>query len=213
MVLVSVLPSYTDLYLKQPKNIGNANLVPEDAWQYELALRYFRKNAHVHLGYFNRTINQFIDWVADSPALVFQSQNLGNNKIQGWHVNAGYKHRLASDAHLQLDASYNHLNPKNKVYTEGVTSKYILESLKHQAIFRIQYFQRKLNVALANRWVERELNDPYFIADAKIGYTFNQWNVYVDINNIFDQSYKEIGTILLPGRWFSLGVKWTLHKL
>lgn len=207
------LPSYTDLYLKQPKNIGNANLVPEDAWQYELALRYFRKNAHVQVGYFNRTINQFIDWVADSPALVFQSQNLGNNKIQGWHVNAGYKHRLASDAHLQLDASYNHLNPKNKVYTEGVTSKYILESLKHQAIFRIQYFQRKLNVALANHWVERELNDPYFIADAKIGYTFNQWNVYVDINNIFDQSYKEIGTILLPGRWFSLGVKWTLHKL
>lgn len=207
------LPSYTDLYLKQVKNIGNANLIPENAWQYELNFRYFTANSYVQAGYFNRRIDQFIDWVSDNPDMIFQAQNLGDNKIDGINVTAGHKFKFSGESQLSFDASYNYLNPKTKIYAEGITSKYVLESLKHQAILRATYFVNKLNIGLANRWVERELNKPYFIADVKVGYKIQDFTVSIDANNIFNQSYKEVGSILLPKRWFTLGVKWKLDKI
>lgn len=206
------LPSYTDLYLKQVKNIGNANLTPENAWQYELSFRYFTTKAYLQASYFNRRIDQFIDWVSDNPEMIFQAQNLGDNKIDGVNISAGYKFSFSNDDRLNIDASYNYLNPKMKIYVDGIVSKYVLESLKHQAIIRASYQVSKLNIGLANRWVERELNKPYFISDAKVGYSFSSLNLYVDVNNIFNQSYKEVGSILLPKRWFSLGLKWRLDK-
>ena len=207
------LPSYTDLYLKQVKNIGNANLTPENAWQYEFNFRYFTNDMYIQAGYFNRRIDQFIDWVSDNPDMVFQAQNLGDNKIDGINVSAGYKFLFSSNQHLNIDASYNYLNPKMKIYEDGIISKYVLESLKHQAIFRASYRINMINIGLANRWIERELNKPYFISDIKVGYVINTINISLDVNNLFNQSYKEVGSILLPKRWFSLGMKWNFTKI
>lgn len=206
------LPSYTDLYLKQPKNVGNANLVPENAWQFEFALRYFKKDTYLQAGYFKRRIADFIDWVSDNPDLIFQAQNLGDNKIEGINVSAGQRLDISSNSRLKIDISYNFLNPTTKVYNPGITSRYILESLKHQAIVRMDYQYSSINIGWANRWVERELNKPYFISDIKLGYSFSNWKIYADVNNIFNASYTEAGTILLPKRWASLGVKWNLSK-
>lgn len=205
------LPSYTDLYIKQPKNIGNSNLKPEEAWQYELALRYFLKSTYVQAGYFNRRINSFIDWVTDNADMVFQAQNLGNNRIDGVNICAGTKFDFGNKESLKIDVSYNYLNPKKQIYEQGTTSKYVLESLKHQVIARFNYRYNRLNFGLANRWVERELNKPYYISDVKFVYDFGQWKVNADVNNILNQSYSEIGTILLPKRWFSVGVKWNVN--
>lgn len=206
------LPTYTDLYVQQPKNIGNVNLVPENAWQFETSLRYFTKDTYIQAGYFKRRIDNFIDWVSDNPDLIFQAQNLGSNKIEGINVSGGYLYQITTSNQLKVDASYNYLNPKTKIYAAGTTSKYILESLKHQAILRINYQFDKMNIGLANRWVERELNKPYFLTDIKLGYGFSNWKVYIDVNNVFNESYMESGSILLPKRWYSLGVKWGLKS-
>lgn len=207
------LPTYTDLYIKQPKNIGNANLDPEKAWQYEFSLRYFTKEIYVQGGYFERNINEFIDWVSDNSDLIFQAQNLGQNRVRGVNLSAGYKGSISDHSTLKIDAFYNYLNPKKQLYANGVISKYILESLKHQVIGRITYHYQDLNIGLVNRWIKRELNDPYFVADIKIGYNFSHWNVYADVNNLFNASYREAGTILLPSRWFSLGLKFNLKAI
>jgi len=206
------LPSYTDLYIKQPKNIGNNNLDPESAWQYEFSLRYTVKNSYIQAGYLNRNISSFIDWVSNNSDLIFQAQNLGNNKIDGISVSAGHPFIFSAYNKLKLDASYNYLNPKTQLYAQGVVSKYILESLKHQAILRVHYDYKDFSIGLGNRWVKRELNRPYYIADLKVGYNYGAWKIYTDINNIFNQSYAEAGSILLPGRWYSLGVKLNLRK-
>lgn len=205
------LPTYTDLYLTQPKNVGNVNLIPENAWQFEFALRYFTNNTYVQGGYFKRRINNFIDWVSDNPDLIFQAQNLGENKIDGINLSAGYKYAIHTNSKLNIDASYNYLNPTTKIYDPGITSRYVLESLKHQAILRLDYSYDNVNIGWANRFIKRELNNPYFISDMKLGYSFPQCKVYGSVNNIFNASYAEAGTILLPKRWVSIGVKWRLY--
>lgn len=205
------LPTYTDLYLRQPKNIGNVNLIPENAWQYEFSIRYFTKNAYIQSGYFNRRITNFIDWVSDNPDLIFQAQNLGDNKIDGINFSTGFTHAVTTISRLKIDASYNYLNPTTKIYDSGINSRYVLESLKHQAIVRLDYQYHNVNIGWANRWIKRELNDPYFISDVKVGYSFSQCKVYAGLNNVFNASYAEAGTILLPKRWASIGVKWSLR--
>lgn len=204
------LPSYTDLYIQQPKNVGNINLVPENAWQLETSLRYTTTNSYIQGGYFNRRINNFIDWVTDNADLIFQAQNLGSNRIAGANIRGGYAYKIGDRKALKFDASYNYLLPRTKIYDPGIVSKYILESLKHQAILRAHYQHDKINIGLASRWVKRELNNPYFITDLKLGYNISNWTLYTDMNNIFNQSYAEAGSILLPKRWFSLGLKWNL---
>ncbi|HLW40389.1 MAG TPA: TonB-dependent receptor [Brumimicrobium sp.] len=58
------IPSFTDLYLNQlPGNVGNPNILPEDAWAYEANVQYSAKGLTAKAGYFYRSISNYIDWV------------------------------------------------------------------------------------------------------------------------------------------------------
>lgn len=202
------VPTYTDLYINQPKNIGSPELKPENAMQYELLFRYFNDKSSLQIGYFNRQINDFIDWVADSPELIFKARNLEGNRVHGLHLNGKQKSYLKNNSQLNLNFSYNYLMPKQRKYEDGFVSKYILENLKHQLIANTNYTLDNISIMLANRWVKRELNKAYLISDCRLGYSFSKFKINADINNLFDHSYSEIGSVLLPKRWFSLGLSW-----
>ena len=56
------IPSFTDLYVNQrPGNIGNPNLKPEAAWQYEIGANYNKGNRQFAASIFERNITDFID--------------------------------------------------------------------------------------------------------------------------------------------------------
>src|SRR5690606_1882746 len=58
------IPSFTDLYLDQrPGNIGNPNVVPEQAWHAEGGIKYTGQRLMAQAHYFYRNIDDFIDWV------------------------------------------------------------------------------------------------------------------------------------------------------
>ncbi|MGV3547166.1 MAG: TonB-dependent receptor plug domain-containing protein, partial [Pedobacter sp.] len=91
------IPSFTDLYLNQrPGNIGNPNLVSENAWQYEFSLQYKVQSLYAQGGYFYRNISDFIDWVRNSTMVPYQPQNFGNNKIQGINLTIGQELNFSS---------------------------------------------------------------------------------------------------------------------
>src|SRR5690606_6742004 len=99
---------------------------------------------------------------------------------------------------------------KDLIYAGGVTSKYVLESLRHQAILRLAYSHGRWNISTGNRFVKRELKSSYLVSDMRVGYTFHAVQVYADVTNLLDQSYVETAAVPLPGRWCSLGVKYRL---
>lgn len=207
------LPTYTDLYLNQAKNIGNPDLKSENAWQFEGALRYNSKKSYVQAGYFRREISEFIDWIRYDENAAYQPHNFGENKVQGLNFSAGQYININDQSLLKYDVSYNYLKPQTQSYPNAVTSKYVVESLKHQALLRLVYQYHNWSVTSANRWIERELNDPYFISDVKFGYDQHNWNFYVDISNIFNEDYKEVAATPLPKRWFSLGFRYKLNNI
>ncbi|SKB77013.1 iron complex outermembrane recepter protein [Sphingobacterium nematocida] len=202
------IPSYTDLYLKQTGNIGNPALKSENAWQYELAMRYEKQNIYVRGGVFYRNIENFIDWIRDNSSDPYQPFNFGTNKTTGVNLSLGQVFTLSGSQRLKYDLSYNYLRPKEMHYAEDVISKYIVESLKHQALLRVLYQVDKLDFTLGGRWIKRELNDPYFITDLRVGYSLSKWNFYAEGNNLLNETYKEVAAVYLPKRWYSVGVRY-----
>lgn len=203
------IPSYTDLYLNQA-DIGNPNLKSENAWQYEFGIRYEKGDKYLRTGYFYRDISDFIDWIREDVKNPYQPFNFGNNRVSGVNISYGQMFKLSDTQRIKYDISYNYLKPKDMKYMGNVTSKYILESLKHQALARLLYQVSKVDITIGGRWVERELNDPYLIADLRLGYNLLNWNFYFEGNNIFNETYKEVAAVNLPKRWCTVGLKYNL---
>ena len=200
------IPSFTDLYLNQrPGNIGNPNLVSENAWQYEFSLQYKVQSFYAQGGYFYRNISDFIDWVRNSTAVPYQPQNFGNNKIQGINLTIGQELNFSSKSALKYDLSYNYLHAGEMSYANNITSKYVVENLKHQALMRLNYSYSNWQTTLTNRWIERELKNPYLITDFRLMYGKASWNIYTEVTNLFDKEYIEVAAVPLPKRWFALG--------
>ena len=209
------IPSFTDLYLKQPANIGNPDLKSEYAWQYESSIIGEVGETKMELRYFYRNINDFIDWtknIGDTndvniiSKIPYQPVNLGHNTMHGVGLSISRKFQLSSNRYFRYALGYNYLAAEELAYESGVMSKYVLENLKHQVLLRLEYLSGPWTIHSGNRLIKRELNDAYFVSDLKLGYRFKGWSFYMDVNNISDASYKESGTILMPGRWFSAGV-------
>ncbi|MCA5006365.1 TonB-dependent receptor plug domain-containing protein [Sphingobacterium bovistauri] len=210
------IPSFTDLYLKQPANIGNPDLKSEYALQYEASVQGAVGKSQLEIRYFFRDISDFVDWVkntgnisdpAEISKIPYKPYNLGNNRMHGISASLSRTYSLGSSRKLSYRFGYNYLAPEELMYTNGVISKYVLESLKHQGLIRIMYSTSKWEFSTGNRWIKRELNDPYFLSDARIAFKFKSLNVYTDLTNLANVSYQESGAVLMPKRWFTMGVK------
>lgn len=204
------IPSFTDLYLKQlPGNIGNPALQSENAWQHQVFVAYQNDNKlRFKVGYFYRDISNFIDWVREDVSQPFQATNYGHNYMHGFNVNASRTWALSEKQSVGLRGSYNYLKPKTVDHEDSKISKYVLENLKHQVIFGLDYKYNNFSFQWNNRFNQRELNDGYYFLDLKLGYGWKKVQVHVDVNNLFDADYKEVGAVPIPGRWVSAGVKY-----
>mgnify|MGYP001289397306 CR=1 FL=1 len=204
------IPSFTDLYLNQPANIGNPDLKSENAWQYEASMQYHAGSVKVQTGYFYRNITEFIDWIRENEADPYQPYNFGENRVQGFNFSVGQQLRINEQSSFSYQGSYNYLVPKDLVYESDIQSKYILESLKHQAIFRLAYQYDVWHISSGNRFIKRELKNSYFLTDLRVAYRHKGVNLYADVTNALDKSYIETAAVPLPGRWFSLGINYIL---
>ncbi len=198
------IPSFTDLYLNQKPNLGNPHLKPESAYQVEGGIRFKANNFSANAFLFYRDIDQFIDWVRADESLSWQTDNATSNRTTGFNTSAKYRWNRPV-ANWDFGLGYTYLSPKIAA-TSGL-SKYTVESFKHQIVTTVNYRNNKWSAMLANRYNERLSYKSYFLTDARIGYDLKKYNIYLDAQNIFDVTYVEAGAVPMPGRWFTLGVK------
>lgn len=206
------LPSFTDLYIDQaPGNVGNPEVRPEKAWQYEVAVGYSSSLINIKGGYFYRDISRFIDWIRENEEHPYSPYNLGNNRIHGVYSRLRQNFKISSTQEFGYQIRYSYLKPRMDS-PAGEQSKYILENLKHQFIVGVNYSYHDFSIQLQNRWIKRELNAGYDLLDLRLQYPLKTFLLYTDISNVLNTSYKEAGAVPMPPRWFSLGVKWGMGK-
>lgn len=201
------IPSFTDLYVDQkPGNVGNPDVEPENAWNYEVNFRYEPEGWRVQVGYLYRNIHDFIDWVREDMDHPYTPRNFGRNKIHGLYGQFHHVYQLGKGESIILNAGYNFLSPHTNEL-ESMQSKYVLESLRHQLIAGIQYDHQKFSLRLNNRWLQRELNSAYDILDLRFLYRLRFSEMYMDVTNLLNTEYHEIAAVPLPPRWFKIGVR------
>lgn len=202
------IPSYTDLYLNQGSaNVGNPLLQSENAFSYELRWNYQYKNTSWQIAAFRRSINDFIDWIRSSSAEPYSPMNLGEFKMYGISANFSQTWKFNHQQQFKYLFSYQYLSPNELEFPTGFNSKYQIESLKHQFIASLQWYQQNWGVTLNNRYNKREINKGYFITDLRLNYKLKQSELYASVNNLWNEKYIEAAAVPMPGRLITVGYK------
>lgn len=203
------IPTFNDLYLDQrPGNIGNPLLESENAWQAEGVVRYQYGNFTAQAGYFYRNVSQFIDW-RRSIDVPYQPINIDHNRMRGLHFRTDYTHEISNDAQLRFRLGYNYLNPEIMSNSDGLISKYVIENLKHQVNNAIHFSIKDWTFSSTNRFIERASKTSYVVSDLRAAYQWNAFTIFSDIQNLWDVTYVEAGAVPMPGRWQTVGIRYT----
>ncbi len=202
------LPSFTDLFLDQrPGNIGNAEVEPEKAFQGELGLRIGKSNLGVNLNAFHRKISNFIDWTRQISTEPWQANNVGQLITQGINMQSNYSVLLDANIKVNLTLGYSYLDSEFDRTKIDIQSKYLVSSLKHQLTQTSSIQIKGFNMLFATRFNQRGSGASYWINDCRVSQAMGKISLFADAQNIFNTTYFEVGSVPLPARWFSLGLK------
>jgi iron complex outermembrane receptor protein len=114
---------------------------------------------------------------------------------------------LPAGQHLWFDASWTHLQPERGNVEEAFT-KYATDALKEQVILGLRVdLKERISASINGRYLQRINSGDYTLLDIHLQYNLNTWQVFADVNNLLDTDYTEVGTVPLPGRWISAGLR------
>lgn len=218
------LPTYTDLYYEGPNNIGNPDLKAEWATTVEIGTSYRKQNLSFQGSVFYRNGKNFIDWVRNDSLIAWHTENFAEVNTWGLNLSGGYDWKLSEEVQMHVDLGYTYLNPKikNKVPEQSsFLSKYAINSLQHQFVARVNTrIGKHFHITLANRYLKRSNVEnldsfkraSYDLLDMRLTYDFSYGSVYADITNLANVQFIENGVVPLPGRWMTLGLKFSFWK-
>ncbi|EAZ81164.1 TonB-dependent receptor [Algoriphagus machipongonensis] len=206
------VPSFTDLYYVGPTNIGNDQLVPEQAQNWEIGAKWSKANFRSELVYYIRNTDNLIEWTRPTDNagedIPWQPQNFTKVNFDGIELSLFYRvnPRATTFQIKEFSFSYNYINADLKEQP-GVETRYALTSLKNQVIGGALFgIGKKTEWNTKMRYVERMNQDPYFVIDMRIDYNrLGKIGVFAEASNLTNTEYVEAATIQMPGRWFRAG--------
>jgi iron complex outermembrane receptor protein len=191
------LPTYTDLYYRDPANIGNPLLRPEQAGGIEIGPEW-TPTRHLSLksNIFHRRDRDDIDYVKSVPTDPWQAMNVQRIVFDGVETDI----RIATLNRMHaLEAGYTIIHASQQPFP-GV-SKYVFNYPYHQAI--LSWLDRPFDgISLRSRLavVQRVGYNPYAIWDFAAGVNSGKIRPFVQLTNISGSHYEEIPGVAMPGR-------------
>ena len=203
------VPTFTDLYYVSPANVGNPDLVPEESFSYELGYNFSLEYLSGGITGFRREGDNLIDWVRIHPDSAWQVMNVAEVKTTGLEISL----RLHPDILLAdipvhtVNISYTVLDSDREF--GGLESKYGLDLLEHQLLVTVDHaLPFKLNQVWKFRYEATCDNSRRLVTDTRIVRRFDRVDYYLELTNIFDYNYHDIGFIPMPGRQVIAGVSY-----
>jgi iron complex outermembrane receptor protein len=199
------------MYYTGPVNIGNSDLLPEFAWNYEFGFKT-RSTEFIsaQTSIFYRAGNDMIDWVRASDTDPWQPINILFLEMAGLDIDLTFDFVGLSSSKNTLIESFN-IN-YTYIYSrtenpESYQSRYALENLRHQLRGTlILSFNSKVKQSISTGYYDRVNLDDYVLVDSRLLYQGTKFDFFVDVTNIFDVEYQETNLVTMPGRWFKAGV-------
>ena len=217
------MPTFNDLYYT---DMGNANLVPESALQYDIGFalnKHFEsgiiRHAEMHFDAYYNTIHDKIVAYPKGQQFRWTMLNLGKVHIKGIDVEAEADFQIGKDLVATARAQYTYQDARD--VTDPNDSYY-----RHQipyipwhsgsAIIGLSYKNWDFNYSFiyaGERYDEQENiiynhMEPWYTSDLslsyKLGFKDYMFKIKLDVNNVLDQDYEVITNYPMPGRNFAL---------
>ncbi len=205
-------PTFTELYYNSPANIGNPGLEPEESNNYELGADYAALGFSTEVTLFRRKGKNLIDWVREKSQTVYEIRNVSRVATEG--IDAGFK------IHPE---SLNEFNPSLKEISFGysyvrrsrqeseLVSKYVFDYLKHKFVLAGEFLlPHSISSKVQTQYLQRIDMSGDFIVNTTFSKEIKSYNVFINIDNLFNHGYSRKANIPMPGRWIFTGVeiKW-----
>ena len=217
------MPTFNDLYYT---DMGNANLVPESALQYDAGFalnKHFEhgivRHAEMHFDAYYNTVHDKIVAYPKGQQFRWTMLNLGKVHIKGIDVEAEADFQIGKDLVATARAQYTYQDARD--VTDPSDSYY-----KHQipyipwnsgsAIVGLSYKNWDLNYSFiyaGERYDEQENilynhMEPWYTSDLSLRFLFTvyslQFTAQAEVNNVLDQDYEVIVNYPMPGRNYAL---------
>ncbi len=197
------LPSYTDLYYRDPATRGNPDLRPETAWSYEAGADFDpagRLSGAATV--FHRRERAGIDYVRYVPGGTWTAANIDTLRFTGLEL--ALRAQLPKSV-LQVSYAWLHVS---QVPPAVVETRYVGNFPLHNAVIS---WQGRLAKKFLGRTrvgvVQRSGRDAYGLWDVALTRRFKYVAPYVQVSNLTDTSYQEIPGVAMPGRTAVVGLR------
>ena len=210
------MPTFNDLYYT---DMGNANLVPESALQYDAGFalnKHFEhgivRHAEMHFDAYYNTVHDKIVAYPKGQQFRWTMLNLGKVHIKGIDVEAEADCRVGRDVTATFRAQYTYQDARDVTNHNDSYYKHQIPYIpwhSGSAIIGLSYNNWDMNYSFiyaGERYDEQENilynhMEPWYTSDLSLRY---QFIVQADVNNVLDQDYEVIVNYPMPGRNYAL---------
>lgn len=196
------IPTFTELYYKDPNNEGNAALKPETAWSAEIGTDFIPAGNWLgFLNYFYKRERNVIDWIRSSENEKWRTSNIRRIRASG--IEIGIERSLGMEARLSTRYSRISMNAGSFDHQ----SKYVLDYARDNWTTTVSIPIRfGLEYQQTLRYKRRIDGRSYWLLDVRLESHFRKFIIAVDFTNLLDSHYQEVVGVDMPGRWLALSI-------
>lgn len=219
------MPTFNDLYYT---DVGNANLRPESAVQYDMGVLAEQRWSHGAVrrlmlqadGYYN-TVHDKIVAYPKGQQFRWTMLNLGRVHIKGLDVQAQADMAVTHSLMATLRMQYTYQDARD--VTSPATSYYRDQipyipwhsgsvvaglqwrgwDLTYSMIYTGERYSQQENIAYNHL-------QPWYTSDVTLAWHDRRWRVRLDVNNLFSQDYDVILNYPMPKRNYMLSVEYNI---
>jgi iron complex outermembrane receptor protein len=194
------VPTFTELYYRDPANLGTPDLTPEHGWSVDAGADWMVRGWQLSASPFRRWDQDVIDWVKAQPSELWRSTNVRDVTSTGLETALARRWR---DAHFRVYF----VSLKVEAPQLDLLSKYVLEYAEVQSGTTISLpVVAGVRLALSVDHRSRVDGQSYELMSGRISRNVGPATIYLDGSNLFNEVYREISTVEMPGRWITAGV-------
>ncbi len=197
------VPTYTELYYRDPNHQARNDLKPEEAWSGETGIEWSAPSGFsAGATLFSRWDDSVIDWVKTTAQEKWHTENLRDVNTRGIELTV----RRGLGRSGRASASYTGLRMSSSV--PAAFSKYVLDYARRSFAAAVSGdLAANFNGGVSAGYKLRQDGRSYWVVDVRAARRFGRAELFVDGQNLLDTRYQEIRGVDLPGRSFSAGIR------
>lgn len=196
------LPTFTDLYYRDPVNRGNPALRPETAWNYEGGADFRpAENWRLQGTVFHRRDRDGIDYAGPSPLGPWEARNITRLNFTGAEASVAWRRRAQT-----AEWAYTAMRAESEL-PAGVYTKYVMNYPSHSGVFSWTGAFGPIVARTRLGAAQRRLRDPYAVWDAALAWRGRRISPFVQATNLTGTRYEEILAVRMPGRAILAGIE------